>query len=80
MPVLGGKAWLFLDNGVKVICSKCYIVTMVLTDNIAYESDAVEKAGLEHGTEERMVASIIAKLIGYTCSKLLFTGDFIVEA
>lgn len=41
-PFCGGEARLFVDNGVKVICSKCCVGTMVLTDSIAYESNAVE--------------------------------------
>ena len=38
----GGKARLFVNGGVRVICSKCYASTMILTDNMGYESNAVE--------------------------------------
>lgn len=41
-PFCGGKARLFVCDGVRVICSKCYAGTKILTDNIAYESSAVE--------------------------------------
>lgn len=41
-PFCGGKARLWVDGGVRVICSKCYVGTMNLTDSIGYESDAVE--------------------------------------
>lgn len=41
-PFCGGKARLFVNGGVKVICSKCYASTMILTDNMEYESNAVE--------------------------------------
>ena len=41
-PFCGGKARLFVGDGVRVICSKCYATTRILTDNTAYESSAVE--------------------------------------
>ena len=41
-PFCGGKARLFVGNGVRVICSKCYAGTMILTDNMECESNAVE--------------------------------------
>lgn len=41
-PFCGGKARLFVGDGVRVICSKCYVGTMILTDNMEYESNAVE--------------------------------------
>ena len=41
-PFCGGKARLFAGDGVRVICSKCYATTMILTDNMEYESNAVE--------------------------------------
>lgn len=41
-PFCGGKARLFVGNGVRVICSKCYAGTRILTDNMEYESTAVE--------------------------------------
>lgn len=41
-PFCGGKARLFVDGGVRVICSKCHVGTMNLTDSILYENHAVE--------------------------------------
>lgn len=41
-PFCGGKARLWVDGGVRVICSRCYGATMNLTDSIGYESNAVE--------------------------------------
>lgn len=41
-PFCGGKARLLVGDGVRVICSKCYAGTMILTDNMEYESNAVE--------------------------------------
>ena len=41
-PFCGGKARLFVNGGVRVICSKCYAGTKSLTDNMGYESNAVE--------------------------------------
>lgn len=41
-PFCGGRARLFVDGGVRVICSKCSVGTMNLTDSILYESNAVE--------------------------------------
>ena len=41
-PFCGGKARLFVNDGVRAICSKCYAGTMILTDNMEYESNAVE--------------------------------------
>ena len=41
-PFCGGKARLFVSGGVTVICSKCYVGTMILKDNMDYESNAVE--------------------------------------
>lgn len=41
-PFCGGKARLFVNGGVRVICSKCCVGTMILTDSLAYESNAVE--------------------------------------
>lgn len=43
-PFCGGKARMFVNGGVRVICSKCHVGTMILTDNMEYESNAVEKA------------------------------------
>lgn len=41
-PFCGGKARLWVDGGVRVICSRCYGGTMNLTDSIGDESNAVE--------------------------------------
>lgn len=41
-PFCGGKARLLVGDGVRVICSKCYVGTMILTDNMECESNAVE--------------------------------------
>lgn len=41
-PFCGGKARLFVGDGVRVICSKCYVGTMILTDSMEFESNAVE--------------------------------------
>ena len=41
-PFCGSKARLFVNGGVRVICSKCHVGTMILTDNMEYESNAVE--------------------------------------
>lgn len=41
-PFCGGKARLFVNGGVRVICSKCYASTKILTDNMEYESNTVE--------------------------------------
>ncbi len=41
-PFCGGKARLWVDGGVRAICSKCHVGTMNLTDSIGYESNAVE--------------------------------------
>ena len=41
-PFCGGKARLFVNDGVRVICSKCYVGTMIMTDVMWQESNAVE--------------------------------------
>ena len=41
-PFCGGKARLFVNGGVRVVCTRCYVSTMILTDNMEYESNAVE--------------------------------------
>ena len=41
-PFCGGKARLFVDSGVRVLCTKCYASTRILTDEYLYESVAVE--------------------------------------
>ena len=42
-PFCGREARLFVGDGVRVICSKCYAGTMVRTDNIESDSNAVKK-------------------------------------
>lgn len=39
-PFCGGKARLLVNGGVRVICSKCYASTKILTDELEYISDA----------------------------------------
>lgn len=41
-PFCGGKARLLVNDGVRVICSKCYAGTMILTDDVVCETNAVE--------------------------------------
>ena len=41
-PFCGGKARLFVNGGVRVICSKCYASTRIMSDEIEYDSNAVE--------------------------------------
>lgn len=41
-PFCGGKARLFVNGGVRVLCSKCYARTKILTDELEYSSNAVE--------------------------------------
>ena len=41
-PFCGGKARLLVNDGVRVICSKCYVGTMIMTDVMWQESNAVE--------------------------------------
>lgn len=41
-PFCGGKARLFVSDGVGVICSKCYASTRIMSDKIEYDSSAVE--------------------------------------
>lgn len=41
-PFCGGEARLFVNDGVRVICSQCYVGTMIKTDIIEYDSSAVE--------------------------------------
>ncbi len=41
-PFCGGKARLFVSDGVRVICSKCYVSTRIMSDKIEYDSSAVE--------------------------------------
>lgn len=56
-PFCGGKARLFVNDGVRVICSKCYAGTMIHSDTIEYDSNAVEtviKAWNRRADDERM--------------------------
>jgi hypothetical protein len=41
-PFCGGKARLLVNDGVRVICCKCYIGTMIMKDVMWQESNAVE--------------------------------------
>lgn len=41
-PFCGGKARLLVNDGVRVICSKCYVGTINMTDVMWQESNAVE--------------------------------------
>ena len=41
-PFCGGKARLFVNSGVRVICTKCYASTRIMSDEIEYDSRAVE--------------------------------------
>lgn len=41
-PFCGGNARLLVNDGVRVICCKCYIGTMIMKDVMWQESNAVE--------------------------------------
>lgn len=41
-PFCGGAARLFANSGVRVICTKCYASTRILTDELEFNSNAVE--------------------------------------
>ena len=41
-PFCGGKARLLVNNGARVICTKCYASTRIMSDEIEYDSNAVE--------------------------------------
>lgn len=41
-PFCGGKARLLVNNGARVICTKCYASTRIMSDKIEYDSNAVE--------------------------------------
>lgn len=41
-PFCGGKARLFVSGGVRVICPKCYAGSKILTDELGFDSNAVE--------------------------------------
>lgn len=40
-PFCGGKARLFVNSGARVICTKCYASTRIMSDEIEYDSSAV---------------------------------------
>lgn len=42
-PFCGGKPRLFVSDGVRVICSKCYASTKALTDRMENDSNATER-------------------------------------
>lgn len=46
-PFCGGKARLFVNGGVRVLCSKCYASTKILTEELEYISNAVETVIVE---------------------------------
>lgn len=41
-PFCGGKARLFVNGGVRVVCTRCYVSTRVLKDELECVSSAVE--------------------------------------
>lgn len=41
-PFCGGKARLFVNGGVRVVCTRCYVSTRVLKDELESASSAVE--------------------------------------
>lgn len=41
-PFCGGKARLLVNGGVRVICTRCYVSTRVLKDELESASSAVE--------------------------------------
>lgn len=41
-PFCSGKARLFVGNGVRVMCSKCYVSTMIMSDTMERKSNAIE--------------------------------------
>lgn len=43
-PFCGGRARLFVNGGVRVVCTRCYVSTMVLKDELEYGSNAVESS------------------------------------
>lgn len=42
-PFCGGEARLFVDDGVRVLCTKCRASSKNLVDDECYETRAVEK-------------------------------------
>lgn len=43
VPVCGGEARLFVNDGVRVLCTKCRASSKVLVDSECYKTSAVEK-------------------------------------
>lgn len=43
-PFCGGKARLFVNGGVRVVCTRCYVSTMVLKDELDFSTSAVESS------------------------------------
>lgn len=41
-PFCGGKARLFVNGGVRVVCTRCYVSTRVLKGELECASSAVE--------------------------------------
>lgn len=41
-PFCGGEARLFVNDGISVVCTKCYARTMVRVDTMEGKSSAVE--------------------------------------
>lgn len=42
-PFCGGEARLFVNDGVRVLCTKCRASSKILVDSECYETRAVEK-------------------------------------
>ena len=42
-PFCGGEAMLFVNDGVRVLCTKCRASSKILVDSECYETRAVEK-------------------------------------
>ena len=42
-PFCGGEARLFVDDGVRVLCTKCRASSKILVDSECYKTRAVEK-------------------------------------
>ena len=43
-PFCGGEARLFVNDGVRVLCTKCRASSKILVDSECYKTSAVEKA------------------------------------
>lgn len=42
-PFCGGEPRLFVNGGVRVLCTRCYVGTIILTDEIERDNSAVER-------------------------------------